>query len=203
MRRILKPRWRASSRPAPARPTSAASRPTWPGNARRWRVATRRRATACWATSTCCSPRSSATRCSLTCCASCWRAAPSSPRCTRARTTPVVPRASTVPSSRPRAQGRRDCTPQPHGRTPALHVLDAPGRRARRRRPGHRVVCADAPSLVRLIQRKARRRQADTVLHAAGVRRMPRQCPRAASAARLQQQPHTRMPGDAICTNTS
>ena len=55
-------------------------RPTWPRSARRWRVATRRRATACWATSTCCSPRSSATRCSPTCCASCWRAA-SSPRC--------------------------------------------------------------------------------------------------------------------------
>ena len=88
------------------------------GNARRWRVATRRRATACWATSTCCSPRSSATRCSPTCCASCWRAAPSSPRCTRARTTPAVPRASTVPSSRPRA-GRRRRRQRPDGRTPA------------------------------------------------------------------------------------
>ena len=45
VRRILKPRWRASSRPAPARPTSAASRPTWPRapGAGEWRRAARNR----------------------------------------------------------------------------------------------------------------------------------------------------------------
>ena len=84
------------------------------------------------------------------------------------------------------------------------HVLDALiSRPARKATPTWSPrCCADAPSLVRLIQRKARRRQADTVLHAAGVRRMPRQAPRAGGQRRAPATT-TRMPGDAICTNTS
>ena len=184
-----KPRWRASSRPAPARPTSAASRPTWPGNARRWSgdAQARNRLLGDFhlllAEIVGNQVLTDMLRELLA------RSAVITAVPEHARRRLFLARAPCLHPGR--AQGRRRRRQRPDGRTPAPCAgrPGFPGRRARRRRPGHRAVALTRRPLVRLIQR---RRGAGKPIQcymqpaSAGcrVRR-----PRAASAARPQQ-PH-------------